>query len=374
MSWSLTLGRLFGSEIRIHITFLMLLAWIGVAAYQRGGAAAAIASLAFIIAIFACVVAHEFGHALAARRYGIKTPDITLLPIGGIARLERMPERPREEIVVALAGPAVNVVIAAVLIVFLGANFDPESLAALESPNAGFLARIATINVFLVLFNLIPAFPMDGGRVLRAMLALKFDRPTATRYAARAGQFLAFGFGFWGLSTGNVFLVFIAVFVYVAAASESYQVGVDDAARSVSAHEVMITKFESLGPTASLADAAEALIRTTQHEFPVVDGGGKLRGVLTQKALIAALARSGRETPVMDVMIKDVPLVREHAALSFALKTMRERGAGVIGVIDPAGRFIAYITQENIAEYLMLAKAGGVDRPKPATRTEAGPF
>lgn len=373
MPWSLTIGRLFGSEIRIHVTFLLLLLWIGFAAYQSGGQAAAIESLAFILAIFACVVAHEFGHALAAKRYGIATPDITLLPIGGVARLERMPERPREEIVVALAGPAVNVVIAGALFLFLGARFDAASVEALDNPAAGFLARIATVNVFLVLFNLIPAFPMDGGRVLRALLAMHYDRATATRYAARAGQVLAFGFGFWGLTTGNVFLVFIAVFVYLAAAGESYQVGMEDAGRTVSAREAMITRFETLGPQATLANAAEALIRTTQHEFPVVDGAGQLRGILTQKALIQALARTGRDTPVVEVMARDVPTIRENAALSFAVKTMRDHDAPALGVVDRDGRLVAYITPENIAEYMMLARAGGVgrQRPKPAG---AGPF
>ncbi|UIJ71975.1 site-2 protease family protein [Aurantimonas sp. HBX-1] len=373
MPWSLTIGRLFGSEIRVHVTFLLLLLWIGVSAYQDGGQAAAIEGVAFILAIFACVVAHEFGHALAARRYGIATPDITLLPIGGVARLERMPERPREEIVVALAGPAVNVVIAAVLFLVLGARFDAASVAALDDPAAGFLARVATVNVFLVLFNLIPAFPMDGGRVLRALLAIRYDRATATRYAARAGQVLAFGFGFWGLTTGNVFLVFIAVFVYLAAAGESYQVGMEDAGRTVSAREAMITRFETLGPQATLANAAEALIRTTQHEFPVVDGAGQLRGILTQKALIQALARTGRDTPVVEVMVRDVPTIRENAALSFAMNRMREQDAPALGVVDRDGRLVAYITPENIAEYMLLAQAGGVGRRRPSLAGN-GPF
>jgi Zn-dependent protease len=195
MSWSFPIARLLGSEIRIHVTFFLLLAWIGIAHYQRGGWPAAIEGIVFILALFACVIAHEFGHALAARRYGIRTPDITLLPIGGLARLERMPEKPGQEIVVALAGPAVNVVIALVLILIMNARFDMQALQQLDNPALSFIVRLASVNIFLVLFNLIPAFPMDGGRVLRALLALRFSRTQATNIAARIGQALAFVFG-----------------------------------------------------------------------------------------------------------------------------------------------------------------------------------
>ena len=187
MSWSFPIARLLGSEVRIHVTFLLFLVWIGVARFLEGGAPAAAEGLILIIAIFACVLAHEYGHALAARRYGIATPDITLLPIGGVARLERMPENPVEEIVVALAGPAVNVVIAAILFLVLGAGFDMASLTALDSPAASLLAQLASLNLFLVLFNLLPAFPMDGGRVLRALLALRRGQAEATAIAARVG-------------------------------------------------------------------------------------------------------------------------------------------------------------------------------------------
>ena len=189
MSWSFPIGRLFGSEIRVHVTFLLLLAWIGIAHYQQGGTQAAIQGIAFILALFACVIAHEFGHALTARRYGIRTPDITLLPIGGLARLERMPEKPSQEILVALAGPAVNVVIAAVLILFMNSRFDMEALQRLDNPGLSFIVRLASVNIFLVLFNLIPAFPMDGGRVLRARAgapAIRARRqPTSRQRSAR---------------------------------------------------------------------------------------------------------------------------------------------------------------------------------------------
>lgn len=221
MTWTFPLGRLFGSDVRVHATFFLLLAWIAAGAWIVGGPAAAAGNLLFVLALFACVLAHEFGHALMARRFGIATPDITLLPIGGLARLERMPDKPRQEIAVALAGPAVNVVIWAVLTLILGAKTEISGLLALQDPAQGFLGRLAAINLFLVIFNMIPAFPMDGGRVLRAVLALAMPRVAATRIAATAGQVLAFLFGFLGLTIGNPILVLIAIFVFLAAAAES---------------------------------------------------------------------------------------------------------------------------------------------------------
>ncbi len=361
MSWSITVARVAGSEIRIHLTFLILLAWIGLAEYSQGGAAAAVNGVAFIVAIFACVVLHELGHAIAARRYGITTPDITLLPIGGLARLSRIPENPAEEIVIAIAGPLVNVVIAAILIVILGARFDPATVASIENTAPGFLTRLAAVNIWLVLFNLIPAFPMDGGRVLRALLAFKLGRRRATEIAARIGQGLAFVFGFWGLMSGNVFLVFIAVFVYLAATSEAGDVGMREAARRVKVDRAMVRVFEALGTNATVDEAADALLRTTQREFPIVDGGGKLRGFLSRNAMIAALKASGPTTPVIDVMTRDVPTVRSGQPLEMAIRLMQEKGASEVGVLDADERFVGYVSRENLAEFMMIEDAGTHD-------------
>ncbi len=367
MSWSFPIARLFGSEIRIHVTFFLLLAWIGIAHYQRGGWPAAIEGIVFILAIFACVVAHEFGHALAARRYGIKTPDITLLPIGGLARLERMPEKSGQEIVVALAGPAVNVVIAIVLVLIMNARFDMQALQQLDNPALSFMARLASVNVFLVLFNLIPAFPMDGGRVLRAVLALWYPRTRATNIAARIGQALAFVFGFLGLINGNPLLIFIAIFVYLAATAEAQSVGLQDVSRSLGVRDGMITRFETLGLQATIGEAAEMLLRTTQHEFPVVDGAGKLRGILTRNDMVKALSKTGGTTPVLEAMAVDIPIVSAMSRLEEALKLMQGRSAPAIGVTDWDGRLVGYITPENIGELMMVENAGLGLRPRRAT-------
>ena len=366
MSWSITIARIAGSEIRIHLTFLLLLAWIAIAQYSAGGASAAVDTVLFVIAVFTCVVLHELGHALAARRYGIATPDITLLPIGGLARLSRLPEKPSEEIVIAIAGPAVNVVIAAILIVVFGASFEPASLSEIENPTYGFLTRLAVINIFLVLFNLIPAFPMDGGRVLRALLAFRLGRRRATELAARIGQALAFAFGFLGLIGGNAILVFIAIFVYLAAAGEAGQVGLMEASRRIPMRRAMVTAFESLEPQATVDDAANALLRTTQREFPVVDGAGMLRGFLTREAMIAALKATGPQTPVIDIMTRDVPTVRPDQSLDLAVRLMQESQAPLIGVVEEGGRLVGYISQENLAEMMMLDAA---DWHQPHART-----
>ena len=220
MRSSLKVASIFGIEVRIHLTFLLFLVWIWFSYYQIAGFAGAIQGVLFILALFACVLLHEFGHAFAARGFGIETPDITLLPIGGVARLSRIPEKPWQELVVAIAGPLVNVVIAAALISVIHGSAALEQLEYLESPRIELLAKLASVNVMLVLFNLIPAFPMDGGRVLRALLAMAMPYAQATQIAAWIGQGLAVVFGIFGLF-GNPLLIFIAFFIFVGAQQEA---------------------------------------------------------------------------------------------------------------------------------------------------------
>ncbi|MDR5651278.1 site-2 protease family protein [Ruixingdingia sedimenti] len=354
MGWSFPIGRLFGSELRVHATFLLLIGWIGVATWMAEGPAAAAENVAFILALFACVVAHEFGHALMARRYGIATPDITLLPIGGLARLERMPEDPRQEIAVALAGPAVSVLIWAVLALAAGSGLG--ALAEIERTGAGFVARLAGVNLFLALFNLLPAFPMDGGRVLRAALAMRLPRARATRVAATAGQVLAFLFGVAGFASGNVMLMLIAVFVWFAANAENADVAMREATRGLLARDAAITVFEPLSPGDTLDAAAHALIRTTQHEFPVLGPDGRLEGFLTRQALARALASGARGDPVSGAMLREVPAVALDARLDRVLAALQT--APAVAVTDAAGRFIGYVTPDNLGELMMLRGRG----------------
>ncbi|WP_135469458.1 site-2 protease family protein [Crenalkalicoccus roseus] len=358
MSWSFPIGTVKGTVIRVHLTFFLLLLWIGGSAYAIGGADAALASIVFILLLFGCVLLHEFGHVFAARRYGVQTPDITLLPIGGVARLERIPEKPSEELVVAMAGPAVNVVIAAVLFLILG-GIPSVDATAVHSPGHGILERLAWVNVMLVLFNLIPAFPMDGGRMLRAFLAWRMGYVQATRIAAGVGQAVAFALGLLGLFGGNPLLVFIALFVYLGAAAESQAVQMRDIGRGIPVRDAMITRFESLPPSATVEDAVQLLIQTTQREFPVVDGAGTLRGILTRDAMIRALKEQGPATPVLEVMHRDIPLVGPRQCLSDAMQALHAGGnpAPAVGVADQSGRLIGLVTPENVGEMVMVQQA-----------------
>ena len=339
---------------------------------MRGGFAEAIQGIAFIVLIFACVLLHEFGHVLAARRYGIATPDITLLPIGGVARLDRIPEKPAEELVVALAGPAVNVAIAALLLLPLGGVPDVAAMAGLEDPSQSLLARLFWVNVTLVVFNLIPAFPMDGGRVLRALLGMRMGNRRATDVAASIGQALAFGMGLLGLLGGAPLLVFVALFVWLGAGVESQAMQLRELSRGMVAADAMVTRFETLPTAARIADAVELLLRTTQTDFPVLDASGRLRGILTRADMIRALQETGPDGAVLGAMRSDVAVVPHRAPLEEALQAMQDQ-AGPVGVTDGAGRLIGLLTQENLGEMLMV-EAARLRRPAPRGDAPRSPW
>jgi Zn-dependent protease len=228
--WSLKIASISGIEVRIHLTFLLFLAWIWLHSYRVAGLPGAVQGVLFILALFLCVLLHEFGHAFAARGFGVTTPDITLLPIGGVARLSRIPDEPWEELVVAIAGPLVNVVIAAALILVVHTSAALDQIEYLESPRVALLQRLATVNIMLVVFNLIPAFPMDGGRILRALLAMIMPYARATQIAAWIGQGLAVVFGILGFFW-NPLLVFIAFFIFAGAQQEAAMARFRDARR-----------------------------------------------------------------------------------------------------------------------------------------------
>jgi Zn-dependent protease/CBS domain-containing protein len=357
MSWSISLGRVAGTEIRIHLTFFLLIGWYAIAAGAHGGQSAAIDATAFILAVFACVLAHEYGHVLTARYFGIGTRDITLLPIGGVASIERMPEKPSQELLIALAGPAVNVVIAIFLFAALGAHIDADQVSvAVKDQKIDFVTRIALINVMLVLFNLIPAFPMDGGRVLRALLCFRLERGQATRIAASIGQAVAFGLGFLGLF-GNPMLMFIALFVFLAASQEAYAVELGEAIKGAATKPATITSFSTLNTQSTVGQAVELLLATSEREFPITDGAGRLRGVLTRDGMIKALTATGPDTPVLDVVVHDVPTINRRAPLSEAVAKLQESGQPLIGVVDDDERIVGLITVENLAEYMMVNQA-----------------
>jgi Zn-dependent protease/CBS domain-containing protein len=358
MRWSLTIFSLGGTVIRIHVTFLLLLVWLWMIFYQQGGAEAAWHGTTFIVLIFVCVLLHELGHVFAARRYGIQTRDVTLWPFGGIASLERMPDKPGQELVVALAGPAVNVAIAAALYVYLGATVDPADVS-MQDPATSMAAKVLVANIILVVFNLIPAFPMDGGRVLRALLAMRLGNARATQLAASIGQGFAVAFGILGIFY-NPMLIVIAVFIFLAASGEAAHAQLRSVARGALVSDAMVTAFQSLDTRATLNDAVEALLRTTQTEFPIVDGAGRLRGVLTRDVMLKALKDQGADVPVLEVMETDVPTVPARAPLEEALRLLTEKGKSLVGATDSSGQLVGLVDRENLGEMMLVNAA----RPK----------
>jgi Zn-dependent protease/CBS domain-containing protein len=360
MRWSLRLGKIFGITVQVHLTFFLLIGWIYYRDLEKGESwIAASKGVALVLAVFGCVVLHEFGHALAARRYGIATRDITLLPIGGVARLERMPERPEQELVVAIAGPAVNVAIAALILGVLAALGRVAEVTDSEKMAADFLLQLLGVNVFLTIFNLIPAFPMDGGRVLRAFLALRLDYRRATRLAAAIGQGFAMLFAVAGLF-GNPMLVLIAIFVYFGARGEAEMVGVQQGLRGRVVRDAMLTRFRVLDAAATLSDGVAELLAGSQQDFPVVEEG-RLIGLLERNDLVKAIHDGARESSVRSVLRADCPTLDAGESLQVALERMRRIGRATLPVLE-AGQLVGLLTLENIGELLMVGEAARTAR------------
>ena len=378
MKWSWKVGRLAGIDVYIHSTFFLLLAFIGLANWlAERSLAGTLEGVGFMLAVFACVLLHEFGHALTARRYGIKTRDITLLPIGGVARLERMPEEPKQELAVAFAGPAVNIVLAGVLYLWLASQGALEPITGLSVSQGSFLARVLMVNVMLAVFNLIPAFPMDGGRVARALLAMRLEYTRATQIAAALGQGLALILGFIGLFS-NPFLIFIAFFVWIGAAQEASLVQMKAALGGIPVSRAMVTDFEAIPETAPLATAVDVLLRGSQEDFPVTRDGD-LVGILERRGLVAGLTQHGRDVPVAKVMRTDYTTVEAAGMLEAALVTMQTCGCETLPVLRD-GRLVGLLTKHNVGEFLAVQSAleagrGGSARPlrqPPAMPMRAG--
>ncbi len=356
MKWQWKLGTFAGIDVFVHATFLLLIGWIGYTHWiEFGTATKVVEGILFILALFLCVVLHEYGHALTARRYGIKTRDITLYPIGGVARLERMPDKPIEELWVALMGPAVNVVIAALLFVYLFATNSLVPMDQLTVASGSFVERLMAVNISLVLFNLLPAFPMDGGRVLRALLAMRMDYVRATQVAANIGQGMAFLFGLAGLF-GNPFLLFIAFFVWIGASQEASMVQMRNSISGIPVTRAMLTDFKTLSPRDNLSQVVGMLLAGSQHDFPVVDANGAVMGILERDAFIRALSEKGQSVPVVDVMRRNVPSVDSHDMVESVLMRLQESGAKTLPVVHN-GQFVGLVNSENITEFLMIRSA-----------------
>ena len=354
MRWSVHIGRLFGIRVELHVTFLLFVGWIAVnQGLLAGEAARAAGAVALLLLVFSCVVLHELGHALTARRFGIATRDIVLLPIGGVARLERMPERPQQEIAVAVAGPAVNVAIALLLVSLMTLTGRPTDLARLGN---GLLETLLLVNVLLVAFNLIPAFPMDGGRVLRALLALRLPYLQATRIASAVGQGAALLLGVVGLFYfGNWMLAFVALFIFLAAAEERALVQTRTSITGLPVRAAMLTDFRALEPQEPLRRAIEYLMTGSQQDFPVLEGS-ELRGVLTRAGLVAALGRRGPDVPVAEAMSPVTCRAEAGEPLEDVVSRMRGRDCPVVPVLEQ-GRLVGLVTVDNVGDLLVVREA-----------------
>jgi len=344
-----------GIDVHLHFTFLLLLGWVAVSLYlQRQSWRDALAGLGFIVALFTIVVLHELGHALTARRFGIRTRDITLLPIGGVARLEKLPDTPRQELLVALAGPAVNVVLAALLAGVLIVESQLSTAREFKLLGGDFLAKLLWVNVSLAVFNLLPAFPMDGGRVLRALLAMRMDYVRATNIAASIGQGMAWVFGFIGLFT-NPFLIFIALFVWMGAAHEAGRAQMKSALAGLPVSRVMMTEFRTLAPEDTLTRAVDHVLSCSQQDFPVV-AGGRVVGVLTRAGLLKSLATQGQLASVADAMQRSFCTTEAGEMVESVLGRLQEEDCRVVPVLT-GGELTGLLTTENFNEYLMIQRA-----------------
>ena len=368
--WSFRLVTVAGIPIRLHLTFFLLLLFFAWVENLQGGDPLHIVLL--LLALFGCVLLHELGHSLAARLFGIKTRDITLYPIGGVASLTSM-GKGHQEFWITAAGPAVNVVIAIGLYVILQAsgawvpfiewtsqaNAHPEQNFIFQLP---FLQQLCFYNVVLAVFNLIPAFPMDGGRLLRSLLSGIVGQGRATRFASLVGRGFAILFGIFGLLGGNFILVLVAIFIFFAAGQENVQTQTNVLLSGHRVHEAMIREFVVLHHADTLGDATDLLLRISQQDFPVVDAGGKVIGVLTRKGLISGISNEGRNAYVAGSMTRDFEVMRPEEDLEGVMpKLFGNRGAPVL-VFDQ-DRLIGMITSEHLMEYLMVRRAASVRHP-----------
>lgn len=386
MGTAATLFKVFDIEVRVHWSFVLILAY---GAFQYSSSASnpmigAAYGVLVILLLFVCVTLHEFGHALVAKRFKVNVPYITLLPIGGVASLERMPDKPLQEFLIAIAGPLVNFVIAGLLfpllLLFRGLqnsaitfdNFN-QLLTQMQSPSVvNLLIYLVVTNLALGVFNLLPAFPMDGGRVLRALLAMGMTYVDATRIAVFVGRLMAALFALWGILDVNIFLLLIAFFVYVGGGSEREAVESKAVLRNVLAEQALTSNVVNLYTSERVDRAVDLIMSSYQTDYPVLDLSGRFVGVLTRSRLIYALKEIGPEARIVDVMVKaeEIPICSPTQDLSVIWELMVTKGSRVVA-IKRANQLLGLLTLDDISEVFQIygAKLAGPGRP-----TDAGPM
>lgn len=364
MGWSIKLGRIFGIHIKVHLTFFLILVW---GAFSYGGSAGPLYGLIVTLALFTLVLLHELGHSLAAKGYGIPVNDITLLPIGGVARLARMPEKPIQELVVALAGPAVNVILAAIalpLVLGLGvAQGGTLSLRLWPQPGwLGLLTFLLSANLSLAAFNLIPAFPMDGGRVFRALLGLFLDFQRATRIAVTLGRVLAVGLGVFGLLNGQFFMAIIALFIFNASGQEGQAVAARGLLRQVAVGQSWSRNTAALPPYATVGQVASMAMSGYGSDFAVLDPQSRqLLGVVQRADVARALKHGQWQRSMAELMrpVQNVPSVTLHTNLAEVQDKLADASSRIAAVYD-GPFFQGLISLEDVQRaFQFLARGGG---------------
>ncbi len=356
MRWSINIGKIFGIKFKIHITFFLLLFFIFISVLNQRDFRSAILATLFICAVFVCVLIHEIGHSLIARRFGNEAKSITLLPIGGVATMEEMPEKPSQEIAMSIVGPLINLAIAAILFLFVGhwtgvgaPNLYPDSARS-------FFAGLIGVNIMLAIFNLIPAFPMDGGRVLRGILATRMDYVQATSVAVTIGQGLAMLFILFGIFF-NWWLAIIGLFLHIGAGSEKQQVILKSLLHDVPASEVMMREYRALRPEQMLSEALEQFYHGCQEDFPVIGEKG-LEGILTRDRILSSVHEKGLDIPVSEVMDGDFAFVNPQTPLEDIYRSLLSKQKTAVAVVDK-GSVKGMVCLDGISRYFMIKAAMG---------------
>ncbi|MBL7962303.1 MAG: site-2 protease family protein [Flavobacteriales bacterium] len=348
-----------GIRVFVHWSFSILIAWVVISGLMEGHGWPVIGKqLLMILIVFGCVVLHEFGHALMALRFGIRTKDITLLPIGGLANLERIPEEPRKEFLITIAGPLVNLAIVLVAGAILGYHWVsnafsmPDENAPAWATLSGFLVAV---NLWMFLFNLIPAFPMDGGRLLRSALASFMDRARATQVAVTVGRVIALIFIAVSFTFRMPMLALVGLFVYLAAGAENRNVRTQHVLRGIHVGQVMRTRFWAMPGTATVQQAVDELLAGGDQDLVVVDGDAVL-GVVRRKDLIAAIHFQKGHEPLRNAIVHQPPAVAPTADANEAYMILLTGQWPLLPVVEH-GRLMGVLEAENLAEYLMVKEA-----------------
>lgn len=348
MRGSIRLFRIFDISINIHVTFFLLLLLV-----LPGG----VKWVFLVTAIFFFVTVHELCHSLVAKHFGITVREITLLPIGGVSSMTKMPEKPSQEFLISLAGPLSNI---AVILIFyfplkyllgLDVLLHPLSTATWQLT----FAYVYWINLILAGFNLLPAFPMDGGRILRALLATRMGYQKATKIAVNFGHLFALAFAYFGIVRFNIILIVIAIFIYTAASSEELQVDIKESLKKIRVRDILPRDFFTINGDATLAKVLELIFHSHQEDFPVVDGS-ILTGFVTRQDIMVGIHNFGVEKKVADIMRKDFPKAKDTDTLVKVQNLMNEKQVRALPVVNN-GKVLGVVTLEDVGRVYSLVSA-----------------